>query len=239
MTPKHLSVGSSDVSLADGKLRLYSMRFCPYAQRVHLVLFAKNIPHDTVNINLKNKPEWFLEKFPLGKVPSIVIGGENLYESLIVSDFLDEMYPERPLYPKDPVKKAKDRLLIERFSKIISMLYQFYLKPVLEFSLFTPIMDEMEFFEKELAKRGTQFFSGDTPGMVDYMIWPWCERLEMVRVLGGDQFRVPKERFRRMLAWSHAMLEDESVKKHLVSPEQHAKFLQSHLAGTPDYDNIL
>jgi glutathione S-transferase len=35
------------------------MRFCPYAERTMLVLLAKGIPFDVVNINLKKKPEWF------------------------------------------------------------------------------------------------------------------------------------------------------------------------------------
>lgn len=37
-------------------------RFCPYAQRTMLTLLAKGVPFDVVNINLKNKPEWFVEK---------------------------------------------------------------------------------------------------------------------------------------------------------------------------------
>lgn len=175
------------------------MRFCPYAQRIHLVLNAKNIPHDVVNINLKNKPEWYLEKFPLGKVPALYVDGVNLYESLIIADYLDEKYPQRPLFPKDPLRKALDRILIEGFSRVINLLYKLYISTVMDAQHLAPILEEMDLFEKELAKRGTPYFSGDEPGMVDYMIWPWCERLEMVRILGGDQFKVPKERFQRMV----------------------------------------
>lgn len=36
----------------------------------------------------------------------------------------------------------------------------------------------LEFFEKDLANRGSLFFGGDSPKMVDYMIWPWIERIE-------------------------------------------------------------
>lgn len=74
--------------------------------------------HDIVYINLKDKPEWFLEKFPAGKVPAIIVDGDHLHESFIISDFLDEKYPQYPLYPKDPLKKAKDRIVIETFSKV-------------------------------------------------------------------------------------------------------------------------
>ena len=41
------------------KIRLYSNRFCPYAKRVKLVLAFYDIPHETVNIHLKDKPDWF------------------------------------------------------------------------------------------------------------------------------------------------------------------------------------
>jgi glutathione S-transferase len=82
---------------------------------VTYVLFS----HDIVNIDLQDKPEWYLERNPLGKVPAVETeSGDCLYESLIISDYLDEKYPERPLQPKDPMQKAKDRILVEHFSRV-------------------------------------------------------------------------------------------------------------------------
>ena len=53
-------------------------------QRARLVLKAKGIEYDCVNINLKDKPEWFFELNPLGKVPVIEMpDGKVLYESAI------------------------------------------------------------------------------------------------------------------------------------------------------------
>ena len=43
-------------------LSLNAVRFCPYAQRTILTLLAKQVPFEVVNINLKNKPEWFLQQ---------------------------------------------------------------------------------------------------------------------------------------------------------------------------------
>lgn len=233
-TPPHLANGSQDVPLQEGKLRLYSMRFCPYAQRVHLVLYAKDIPHDIVNVNLKNKPDWFLEKFPVGKVPAIHVGGEYIHESLIVSDFLDEKYPQRPLFPKDPLRKAEDRLLIEEFTKFRTVLLKIFFAQPNEPLDLPPIHDKTDYFEKELAKRGTKFFSGNEPGMVDYMIWPWCERFDMQEVLKTDNGR-----FKNLLQWNLAMLEDPPVKKHYCDLDTHKKFFEQFKAGIGDYDNIL
>lgn len=72
-----------------------------------------------MNVNLTEKPEWLYEKSPLGKVPTLELeSGDCIYESMIIADYLDEKYPQRPLYPKDPLKKAKDKLLIDQFNKV-------------------------------------------------------------------------------------------------------------------------
>ncbi len=37
----------------------------------------------------------------------------------------------------------------------------------------------LDLFEAELKRRGTQFFLGDErPGILDYNVWPWFERME-------------------------------------------------------------
>ena len=110
----------------DGKIRLYSNRFCPYAQRAHLVLDAKNIPYHTININLTDKPEWFFEKSPKGKVPVIEIPSvtKPLVESLIISEYLDDQYPENPLNSKDPLQRANDKILIEQFCGFCPIFYK-------------------------------------------------------------------------------------------------------------------
>ncbi|KAG9337966.1 hypothetical protein JZ751_027303 [Albula glossodonta] len=108
-----------------GQIRLYSMRFCPFAQRTRLVLHAKGIKHDTININLKDKPDWFLEKNPLGLVPLLeTSGGQLIYESPITCDYLDEVYTEKKLLPSDPFQKAQQKMLLEHFSKIVPYFYK-------------------------------------------------------------------------------------------------------------------
>lgn len=66
------------------------------------------------------------QKNSYGKVPCLELdNGEVLYESLVVADYLDEKYPEPRLYPLDPLAKAKDKLLIEKFNtSIIQTMYK-------------------------------------------------------------------------------------------------------------------
>lgn len=43
------------------------MKFCPFAERTRLVLLAKKLPHEIINIDLRRKPNWFLEIYSKGK----------------------------------------------------------------------------------------------------------------------------------------------------------------------------
>ncbi|KAK0180703.1 hypothetical protein PV327_003060 [Microctonus hyperodae] len=240
MNQKHLSIGSTAPALVPGKLRFYSMRFCPFAQRVQLVLDSKNIPYDIVYVNLTNKPEWLLDKSPLGKVPCIELeNGETLYESLILADYLNEAYPNDNLYTNDPLQKAKDKLLIERFSGLITMMYKLFLDTSIDQELFEEALKGLEYFDRELGKRGTAFFGGNKPGMLDLMIWPWFERADIIRILRGEKFFMPRERFVRLLEWKAAMKECPAIKISYLEPEIHAKYMKSRISGAPQYDLLL
>ncbi|KAL0279957.1 UNVERIFIED_CONTAM: hypothetical protein PYX00_001397 [Menopon gallinae] len=237
---RHLKLGDSLPPKKDGCIRLYSMRFCPYAQRVHLVLDAKNIKYEVVNINLNDKPDWFFDKSPEGKVPAIELeNGVTLYESLIIANYLDEQYPERPLYPKDPLAKAKDKLLMEKFNRVIRGIYNMMLQKGFSTEAMDDVKSGLDLFEQEIAMRKTKFLGGSRPGMLDFMIWPWCERADILKIVGGDLYKLPKDRFPKILEWRLNMIEDDAVRVSYLDPEIHAKYFLSRQAGTPDYDMLI
>jgi len=36
--------------------------------------------------------------------------------------------------------------------------------------------------------------------MLDYTIWPWCERSEMLKIMGSDKFVLRRDRFLRLVS---------------------------------------
>lgn len=153
------------------------MRFCPFAQRAHLVLAAKDIRHDVVYINLTDKPQWYIDKAggeQYAKVPILELeDGTILGESLIVADYLDEACTGRSLRADDALQRAKDRLLVEKFSSVMGAMYEVMYGTGGDKAEGT-IAKGLELFDGELAKRGAKFLSGeDLPGWLDYMVWPW------------------------------------------------------------------
>ncbi|XP_069700911.1 pyrimidodiazepine synthase-like [Periplaneta americana] len=242
MSERHLGKGSTNPPFTKGKLRLYSMRFCPYAERIHLVLDAKHIPHDVVNINLMQKPDWFLERNPLGKVPAIETeDGRCLYESLIVADYLDEQFPDSPLHSGDPAQKAQDRICLELFSKVTQLVFRTIMDADNREQHFSDLQTELDRFEKELSSRGTPFFAGSGgPGMLDYMLWPWFERVAALGVLADQKLSLPnKEKHAKLVQWQALMEKDAAVKKWSLPPETHGRFLSGYKTGTVDYDILV
>jgi len=223
------------------------MRFCPYAQRALLVAEAKNIQYDVVNCNLKQKPEFLLEKNPLGKVPTTEDSNGILYESLIVCDYIDENYSGRKLNSAIPYQKGLDRIWVELFNKVITLYYKSLeligreaVDPKEARLMLTDLTTSLIGFEKELSKRGTQFYGGSTsPGMLDYMIWPWMERLPNVNhfykkidlSLGDLSIIIPN-----LAKWIVAMKKDKAVMATIIEDSVHFQYRKTYITGSPYYD---
>ena len=97
-------------------IKLYDFKSSPNCQRVKIVLAEKNLPYDIAPIDLRaheQKTPGYLKLNPYGKVPVLTDDATVLYESLIINEYLDEKYPDPPLMPKDPAKRAKARILID------------------------------------------------------------------------------------------------------------------------------
>lgn len=170
--------------------------------RIHLVLDAKQIPYETIYINLGDKPEWLTKFSPLGKVPALGLNSEinksYLFESLIVADFLDEKYPgTMPLYPCDSLAKALDRILVDRFGMLFGQTVYRMMTGKGDADTFPALLSGLDYFETELKQRGGPFFSvsRDDPGMLDLMIWPFFERIAMLKPLLGDNYTLPQEQY--------------------------------------------
>lgn len=70
---------------------------CPFSQRVLLTLEEKGIPYEAKYIDTSNKPEWFLEANPEGKVPVIKDDGKWVADSDVITEILEKKFPDPPL----------------------------------------------------------------------------------------------------------------------------------------------
>ncbi|KAM8703995.1 hypothetical protein ACLKA7_008597 [Drosophila subpalustris] len=98
---------------------LYSYCFSSCSWRVRIALGLKKIPYEIKALSLtKTDAEHcytneYRELNPMQQVPTLHIDGQTLCDSVAIMHYLEETRPEHPLLPKDPIKRAKVREIVE------------------------------------------------------------------------------------------------------------------------------
>jgi len=212
------------------KYHLISSVTCPWVQRAVIMLRAKGVDFDVTYINLKEKPDWFLEISPHGKVPVLKVDDTALFESNAIAEFLDEVYEPR-LHPADAIKRAQNRAWTDFLPTFawgpgISNLSYCASQEALPEALETA-RDRVGRLEGALADRGNDgpYFNGDEICLVDAAYGPFfmrfaiCEKALKTGLL--DEFPLVK-------AWSDALLANEAVTGSVPSefPEAFDKNLE-------------
>lgn len=80
--------------------------------RVRIALAVKGLAYDQVPIDLRANAQTsvgFTMMNPQGLVPYLIDGDVGLNQSLAIIDYLDEVYPDPPLLPADPLGRARVR----------------------------------------------------------------------------------------------------------------------------------
>jgi glutathione S-transferase len=97
--------------------KLYSGPLSLFSRKVEIVLAEKGLTFERVMVPFNQAEGYFpkhpdvLAANPKGQVPVLVDGDLTLFDSTVINEYLDEAYPEPPVLPRDPVARARCRLL--------------------------------------------------------------------------------------------------------------------------------
>lgn len=92
-------------------IKIYSYRRCPFAMRVRIALHEKKIPFEVIEEDLKNFSPELRALHPEAKVPLLVHGENVIYESAIITEYVDDLPSiEKKLMPASPAERAQVRL---------------------------------------------------------------------------------------------------------------------------------
>ncbi len=176
-----------------------------------ILLRAKDIEFDVTYINLQDKPDWFLELSPHGKVPVLKVGDEVLFESNAIAEYLDEVVPPR-LHPEDPLARAKNRAwtdYVPTFAGAMSSIHYSKSKEEMEQAV-ADAPEKLAKIEGALEGRGNDgpYFNGPDLALVDAAYAPFLQRhLFVDRVLKNNLI----ENYPLTKAWAETLLADERV----------------------------
>ena len=152
-------------------LKLVSHVLCPYVQRAVIALTEKDVAFERIDIDLANKPDWFLALSPLGKTPVLQVGDTAIFESAVILEYLEETQ-KNPLHPADPLRRAEHRSWIEFSSAILNDIAGLYSGvDEVAFALKTKaLQDKFDRVEQRLGEG--PFFEGAHLSLVDAVFAP-------------------------------------------------------------------
>jgi len=215
------------------KLTLISHTLCPYVQRAVIALKEKGVPFERVDIDLANKPDWFLKISPLGKVPVLVVreGDDEvaLFESNVICEYIEDTQGGARLHPQDALQRAQHRAWMEFGSTILSELWG--LETTGDPAVFEAkrVVVAAKFARVEEALGSGPFFGGEKFSLVDAVFAPIFRYFDVFDELIDLSIfaETPKVR-----AWRAALAERESVRNAVGSdyPQLLRAFLVRHNA---------
>jgi glutathione S-transferase len=160
----------------NASLKLVSHKLCPYVQRAVIALTEKGVPFERIDIDLANKPDWFLQISPLGKVPVLVVATEAcevaLFESNVICEYIEETQAGGKLHPANALKRAEHRAWMEFGSAILGDLWT--LETTTDPATFESKQQALsaKFLRAEAALGVGQFFAGEQFSLVDAVFAP-------------------------------------------------------------------
>ncbi len=212
-------------------LKLISHKLCPYVQRAVIALHEKGVRFERIDIDLANKPDWFLKISPLGKVPVLVVTRDDgtevaLFESNVICEYIEETQAGAKLHAQDALVRAEHRAWMEFGSAILGDLWG--LETATDAATFDSKRQAVtaKFARVEAALGAGPFFAGERFSLVDAVFAPIFRYFDLFDQLTDLAVFTHTPKLR---AWRSALAQRPSVRS-AVSPDYPA-LLHAFLVG--------
>ena len=193
-------------------------------------MIEKEIPFELTEVDLRNKPDWFLAVSPYGKVPVIVDDGQTIYESAIINEYLDEKYKSIPMMPEEPVERAKARIWMDyctnKYLTLSRKLLVDHGNEELQTENKKKMKESLIYIEKECFEKNANgpFWLGNNISLVDLHYAPFFERFGAFKELFGVEW--PEECI-KISDWWSAIQKRDSYKMTVLPTEEHVDLYRS------------
>ncbi|KAI0646574.1 thioredoxin-like protein [Trametes meyenii] len=180
------------------RITLYAASDSPFPHRVRLALEEAKATYDIIWIDLMNKEEWYEKKVnPAGgKVPFLVYGGPKLQpdeaptpesfkfaESVVILEFLADIFPDAHLLPADPTLRARARFF---YHEVDNKLLKAFLGWVFMSVPTEALLSTLEYFQSLLPPTG--YVAGEW-SIADASITPVLARFMYSATTGRGAFK--------------------------------------------------
>jgi len=192
------------------KLELYYSETSPYARKVRVMLLEKNVAFTGIDVRRGERKA--KDKNPLGKVPTLLVDDVPLYDSVVLTEYLDAAFPEPPLLPRGALERAQVRCweaLADGISDVLIPVVQDRKRPLeLQDRAYAEVLvgkarASLEHLERAVAQK--RYLHGDALSLAD---------IAVVSALGYANLRLPEllPGYVELERYHRAQLERESLR---------------------------
>ena len=101
-------------------LKLHGFAVSNYFNMVRIALETKGIPYEVVQRFPSQDEDW-LSLSPIGKVPCLETPDGTLAETIVILEYLEDSFPDKPLIPGTPFEKGLTRQLMQMIKLYIEL----------------------------------------------------------------------------------------------------------------------
>ena len=175
-----------------GKPTLYGLGISPTAQRVFATLAYKDIDYEMVEVDItkKERPAEFTAVSPFGKVPVLVHDGMNIFESVVINEYINEVWPKPPMLPEDPSGRAYVREWITAFNRVVTdregAMVHLERDRDSKVAICRSMFPDLAALDRELSTK-SDLFVGDELSLMDVAVAPFTKSLRIMADLIEDR----------------------------------------------------
>ncbi|CAH9147660.1 unnamed protein product [Cuscuta epithymum] len=209
----------------EDKVILLCTRVSMFAMRVKMALSLKDVHFESKTEDLRNKSSLLLEMNPVHKkIPVLIHNGKPVCESLIILEYVDEVWNKRtPFLPSDPYKRAQARFWADFIDKKIYEGVMAWMSKTKDGKAITEeLADNLKLLEEELG--GNSYFGGEgeSIGFLDLVLmsyYTWLLALEN-DVRFNIEAQCPK-----LFEWGKRCLHNKAISSSLTDPLELSVFV--------------
>ncbi|KAG6764622.1 hypothetical protein POTOM_032100 [Populus tomentosa] len=200
----------------------------PFVFRVIWALKMKGIPYEYVEEDVTNKSPLLLKNNPvLKKIPVLLHGEKPVCESMIIVEYIDEIWPQNPLLPNDPYERALARFWVKFTDDKCSSVWQI---PVAQGEELEKRVKETVDLLQTVGEHGLgekKFFGGDNVGIADIAFGAVIHWLKIIEeIVGVKVFEAHK--FPRLHEWIENFKQLPAVKENLPDWDWIVSYFKSY-----------